>query len=490
MVHARVADDDRLVDPLRQHAGRAAHLGHVLVQQADDPRVELAEVDRVELSERDARHEIAAEDRLGIQARHRRELLARLQLDQGGDHAGGADVDGEAEFHGRRVAALDRDDRPPGAGGRAARGAARSEGRDGDAGRIVAQRLRQPHQHARPNALGRHTDRRRELLEVGGLVVLLARQRDLHQLLGDAGLDAHAEPADARTGAEDLERSLLERRGHLDGDRLGDRALTGKPIALAHEVVAELDLVHDRGRRDRALDELHAAGRAAAAAAAGGGDIHPPVVRRLEDAGAGRDGQLAACPGVARVRQDDERDGHPAILYALAARYRVISNSTRPVPSPSTAGGAVWAARRPASTSRAASASRTASTRRWASAACAAAPGAKVTGFTLSASMRESSVKKSLPMVVKGSATSFTAAPRSALQIASPRSNCGDDSRPCTGSESSTWPWRSLRSETKVSSGSPIGHLGGFAQQSRGLTTSSPSAPTSLVASSSSPSMR
>src|SRR5438445_6234013 len=41
-----------------------------------------------------------------------------------------------------------------------------------------------------------------------------------------------------------------------------------------------------------------------------------------------------------------------AVLYALAARYCVISNSTRPVPSPSTAGGAVWAARRPASTPR------------------------------------------------------------------------------------------------------------------------------------------
>src|SRR5258708_1742484 len=193
------------------------------------------------------------------------------------------------------------------------------------------------------------TDASRELLEVGRLVVLLPWQRDLHQLLGDSGIDAHAESADPGPRAEDLERVLLERRRDLDGDGLGDRALAGEPVALTHEVVAELDLVHDRGRRDRALDELDAAGGAAAPAAAGGGDVHAAVVRRREDAGAGRDGQLAARPGVARLRQDDERDGHSTLLYARPP-YCVISNSTRPVPSPSTAGGAVCAGRRPAST--------------------------------------------------------------------------------------------------------------------------------------------
>src|SRR5205814_761539 len=432
MVHAGVADHDRLVDPLRQHARGAAHLGHVLVQQADDPRLELAEVGRIELRERDARHEIATEDRLRIQARHRRQLLAGLELDQRSDHARGADVDGEAELHGRRVAALDGDDRSDGAGGPAAG----DKGGDGDAGRIVAQRLRQPRQHARPHALGRDADGGRELLEVGRLVVLFARQRDLHQLLGDPGVDAHAESADAGPRAQNLERLLVERRRDLDGDGLGDRALAGEPVALTHEVVAELDLVHDRGRRDRALDELDAAGGAAAPAAAGGGDIHAAVVRRREDAGTGRDGQHAARPGITRLRQDDERDGHSALLYARP-RYCVISNSTRPVPSPSTAGGAVCAVRRPASTPCATRPSRCSVI----PAAGATPPLTKVTGFTLSDSIRESSVTKSLPMSAKGRPTVLKASPRSALQIVSPRSNCGDDRRPWTGSESSTWPW-------------------------------------------------
>src|SRR5204863_7964630 len=87
------------VDPLGQHARLPAGLLDVPVEQTDDPRVELPEVARVELREGDPRHEVAAEDGLGVQARDRRELLARVELDQRADDAGRADVHGEAELH-------------------------------------------------------------------------------------------------------------------------------------------------------------------------------------------------------------------------------------------------------------------------------------------------------------------------------------------------------------------------------------------------------
>src|SRR3989449_9414951 len=112
-MHASVADDDDLVDPLREHSGLAADLLDVLVQEADDPGVELSQIAGVELREGDARHEVAAEDRLGIEARDRRELLARLELDQRRHHAGRADVDREAELHPGGVSALDRKDPLP-----------------------------------------------------------------------------------------------------------------------------------------------------------------------------------------------------------------------------------------------------------------------------------------------------------------------------------------------------------------------------------------
>ena len=76
---------------------------------------------------------------------------------------------------------------------------------------------------------------------------------------------------------------LVERRGDLDGDRLGDAALAGEPVALADEVRAELHLVHDRGRRHRPGEELHAARRAAPAPSARGGDVDRRRVGGLED---------------------------------------------------------------------------------------------------------------------------------------------------------------------------------------------------------------
>src|SRR3989449_7976496 len=112
-MHASVADDDDLVDPLREHSGLAADLLDVLIQEADDPGVELSQIAGVELREGDARHEVAAEDRLGVEARDRRELRARLELDDSGNHAGRADVDREAKLHPGGVAGLDRQDPLP-----------------------------------------------------------------------------------------------------------------------------------------------------------------------------------------------------------------------------------------------------------------------------------------------------------------------------------------------------------------------------------------
>ena len=52
--------------------------------------------------------------------------------------------------------------------------------------------------------------------------------------------------------AQDLERALVEGRRDLDDERLGRRQLAGEAVSLAHQVVAELELVVDRaGRRPR-----------------------------------------------------------------------------------------------------------------------------------------------------------------------------------------------------------------------------------------------
>src|SRR6058998_2309156 len=150
-----------------------------------------------------------------------------------------------------------------------------------------------------------------ELLEVGDLVVLLAGQADLHDLLPDPGVERDAAHSnDARPGAQDLERALLERRRDLDGHGLTRHALAGEPVALADKVVTELDLVHDRRRRDRAGDELHPAGGASAPASARGGDLDGCRVRRFQDRGVGREGERPSWRGVAGIGQDGQEDGH------------------------------------------------------------------------------------------------------------------------------------------------------------------------------------
>ncbi len=147
-----------------------------------------------------------------------------------------------------------------------------------------------------------------QLLEVGGLVVLLLGQLHVDQVLPDARVDGHAlQRRRRRLRAEDLEAPLVERGRHLHRDRLEHAALTGEAIALAHEGVAELELVHHGGRRHGAGGELHPAGRAAAAAAAGGGDVHPRRMRGAEDGGARLDLEGS------RVGQHGESHGGHAV---------------------------------------------------------------------------------------------------------------------------------------------------------------------------------
>ncbi len=176
VVHAGVADDDDLVDPLGQHARIPADLLDVLVEKADDARLELAQVAGVELGEGDARHEIAAEHRLRVEARHRGQLLARGELHQRRHHARGPDVDGEAEGHEVGVTRLDGQDAAAEAGHRHVASVLPESVRQGleDLGRAV---------------VGCPVDGCQDGLEVGCLVVLLGGQRDVNQPLGHARVD-------------------------------------------------------------------------------------------------------------------------------------------------------------------------------------------------------------------------------------------------------------------------------------------------------------
>ena len=98
-------------------------------------------------------------------------------------------------------------------------------------------------------------------------------------------------------------RALVEGRRDLYGERLGRRQLAGQAIPLAHQVVAELQLVVDGPGGRHALDDLHAAGRAAPAAAAGRRDVDSLGVRRAQQNGPGLDADDAV------VGHDRDGDG-------------------------------------------------------------------------------------------------------------------------------------------------------------------------------------
>ena len=206
-----------LVDPLGEHAGlRGTTSLDVLVEQPHDAGLQLAQVAGVELGERDARHEIAAEDRLGIEARHRGELLARAELQQGGRPRWWC----RCRWPGRTSWTSCRRARRRGSGRPkvvtvAPAGSSRSA-------------CGQPGEHT-----GRHVghgdaDGRGQLLDVGGLVVLLARQRDLHQLLVDARRrsDHAAGQAGRRRPGSGSERSSSGGASSTVTDSIGS---TGRP---------------------------------------------------------------------------------------------------------------------------------------------------------------------------------------------------------------------------------------------------------------------
>ncbi len=233
----------------------------------------------------------------GIQARRGRELLARLELHEGGHHARGPDVDGEAVLVERGVARLHREHLAPERGHRHLAVA-------------LAQRRGQGLEHRGRDVLDRAPGRGEQGLQVGGLEMLVLGQGHLDRALADARVDRDRRGrARGALAPQDLKGRVVERRRDLHGDRLGDRPLAGEPVALAHEGVAELQLVHDGGRRRGARDQLDPAGGAAAPAAADRVDVHAARVGRLED------GRARFGIEDARAGQDGQRDRHAGAGY-------------------------------------------------------------------------------------------------------------------------------------------------------------------------------
>ena len=104
--------------------------------------------------------------------------------------------------------------------------------------------------------------------------MLLLRELDADRLLADPGVERDLGPGDrARLDAQDLEGALVQGRGDLHDERLRRGQLAGQAVPLAHQVVAQLELVVDRAGRRDALDHLDPAGGAAPAPAAGGRDV-------------------------------------------------------------------------------------------------------------------------------------------------------------------------------------------------------------------------
>ena len=117
--------------------------------------------------------------------------------------------------------------------------------------------------------------------------MLLLRKLDADRLLADPGVERDLRPGDrARLDAQDLEGALVQGRGDLNDERLRRGQLAGQAVQLAHQVVAQLELVVDRAGRRDALDHLDPAGRAAPAAAAGGRDVDALGVGGPEEGGA------------------------------------------------------------------------------------------------------------------------------------------------------------------------------------------------------------
>ena len=268
----------------------------------------LRRFDGIPLGEGDPRHEVAAERRLRIEARHRGHHLAGGELEQRGDDAGRAHVHGDAEGHGGGVPPLDGERPAP-------------ERHDGHLRLGLAERRRQRPDHVERNVHRVDAGRQRELLEVGRLMVLLLGQLDVHQALLDAGVHRDARPRHGvLLDAEDLEGLLVQRRRDLRHQRLGHGQLAGQTVSLAHQVVAELELVVDRAGRWGAPHDLHPTGRAAPAPAAGRGDVDALGVGRAEEDAAGIDDDGPA------VGQDRHDDGWHAVILD----DRTLSGSGKP----------------------------------------------------------------------------------------------------------------------------------------------------------------
>ena len=150
-------------------------------------------------------------------------------------------------------------------------------------------------------------------------MVLLGGKGDADERLVDARVDGHGHGGPGRPlGAEDLEAPVVHGRRDLHGDGIRHATLAGEAVALAHEPVAELELVHDGGRRNHSGDELDAARGAASATAARRLDVHAAAVRRGEN---GR-----ACIDL---------EGEPGRKQGQRYRRHFFEDTTYPLTSPS-----------------------------------------------------------------------------------------------------------------------------------------------------------
>ena len=296
VVHAGVADDHHLVHVAKFDTGLGAGLLGVAVDRVQHLGAQGLQLLGRELGVGDARHQIAAIDRLRVDAADRGQLRAGLQVHQRADDAGGADVESHAVLLAAGVAGLDIDDFAVEAG-------------DREPPALGAQRAGQfAQQFERHRDLGVEAEREGHLLQVRGLVVLVVRGLGLDETF----LDARIEPdpmggLDAPGPHQELVPDLGLGRGHHDpaiGDHLG---LAGQAEALVHLVMAELDLVHDGRRRQVAVEHLDPATAALAAPAAGRRQLEPGGLSDLEEGLADGRGPLSVRGLSGRI---DEGDGH------------------------------------------------------------------------------------------------------------------------------------------------------------------------------------
>ena len=294
VVHAGVAGDHDFVDMSRGDPGLPASLLDEVVDGGQGTCPQGRQLLLVELREGDSRHQVAAVDRLRVDAADRRKLLAGREIDEAAHDARGSDVERHAVHVPGGVAGFDVDD--PAA-----------ERGDGQGAAALAQSGGDLADHREGNLrLDPVAQLAEDLLDVGALVVLLDGCAGANDVLLHSGVDGRR--AGGATGAGRQELMAGFRLGRHRPDRaVGDHpGLAREAESLADLIVAELHGVLHRRRRDVAPEHLHAAAPAPSPRAAGSDDFNPRHSGRVQErrvGGAGDGTTLATCHVV------DERHG-------------------------------------------------------------------------------------------------------------------------------------------------------------------------------------